>query len=134
MNIEIKLDHIGVAVDQSTKEIYQLLGLNYEGAETVNSEGVKVEFLNTGNEARIELLHPLNDQSPVQKFLDKKGPGIHHICFRVKNLDSLVERLKTKGVQLISEAPKPGAHNCRIIFIHPKSTGGVLIELSEAQG
>lgn len=130
---EIKLDHIGVAVNGDSKSLYEILGLKYEGDEVVSSEGVRVEFLNTSNDAKIELLHPLNDQSPVHKFIEKRGAGIHHICFRVKNLDSLVEHLKKKGIQLITEFPKMGAHNCRIIFIHPKSTGGVLIELSEVQ-
>ena len=110
---------------------FKLLGLTDLGQETVASEKVKVAFFNTENDARIELLEPLGETGAVQKFMAKRGPGIHHICFRVDGIDKLVELLKSHGVQFINEEPKAGAHNCRVVFIHPKSTGGVLVELSE---
>ena len=79
----------------------------------------------------IELLEPLSSESVIAKFMDKRGPGIHHICFRVEGLDNLVLKLKDLGVRLINEEPRAGAHGCRVVFVHPKSTGGVLVELSE---
>ena len=86
------------------------------------------------NGANLELIEGLGEESPISKFMKSRGPGIHHICLRVQNLDGLVAQLKGKGVRLINEEPKLGAHNCRIVFVHPKSTGGVLVELSEPGG
>ena len=80
---------------------------------------------------KIELIHPLNQQGPVQKFLEKRGGGLHHICFETDDIVSDMEHLKEKGYRFLSEAPVPGAHNTKVVFIHPKSTGGVLIELAE---
>lgn len=135
MSFKIKLDHIGVAVPELHQDnFFRLLGLQDQGREKVESEGVEVEFLNTDNDARIELLKPLDPEGVIAKFIGKKGPGIHHICFRVDQLDKMVALLKNKGVTLINEQPRPGAHNCRVVFIHPKSTGGVLVELSEKVG
>ena len=99
--------------------------------ECVASEKTKVGFLKLGNRANLELLEPLDQDSAVRKYLDKRGPGIHHICLRVKGIDAMVESLKAKGVRMINDKPKDGAHGCRVAFIHPASTGGVLIELSE---
>ncbi|KZY30321.1 methylmalonyl-CoA epimerase, partial [Oleiphilus sp. HI0043] len=79
----------------------------------------------------IELIHPLNGEGPVQKYLEKKGGGIHHLCFRSDDIEADVERLKAKGYQFLSDAPSPGAHNCKVIFIHPKSADGILIELNQ---
>ena len=135
MSFNIRLDHIGVATPKITdNNFFKILGLTDQGQETVASENVKVGFYNTENNARIELLEPLGDSGAIQKFMAKRGPGIHHICFRVDGIDKLVELLKSHGVQFINEEPKPGAHGCRVVFIHPKSTGGVLVELSEKGG
>ena len=95
------------------------------------SEKVRVGFFETLNKTTIELLEPTAEDSPIAKFLSKRGPGIHHICFRVEGLDAMVQHLKDQGVRLINEEPRVGAHNCRVVFVHPKSTGGVLVELSE---
>ncbi len=135
MSFKIRLDHIGVATKEvSDGNFFEILGLKKGGVEEVPTENVKVGFYGTENNANIELLEPTSDDSPIAKFLDKRGPGIHHICFRVEGIDEMVQMLKDKGVQLINEEPRPGAHNCRVVFIHPKSTGGVLVELSEKAG
>ena len=132
MSFNIRLDHIGIATPEiSDNNFFKILGLTDLGQEEVPSEKVKVGFYNTENNARIELLEPLGETGAIQKFMAKRGPGIHHICFRVDGIDKLVEALKDHGVQFINEEPKPGAHGCRVVFIHPKSTGGVLVELSE---
>lgn len=137
-----ELDHIGVAcksIDE-TKKLYMAMGFDEPSIEVVETEGVKVGFMQLGPEvepgkgvSRIELLEPLSDNSPIAKFLLKRGPGIHHICLRVQDIQKAIETIKTTEVQLIDEKPKPGAHNCLVAFIHPKSTGGVLIELSQSQ-
>ena len=132
MSFEIELDHIGIAtksIEQS--RFFELLGLKNKGCEQIPSEKVKVGFFETLNRATIELLEPTSPESPVARFLNKRGPGIHHICFRVKNIEAIVDRLKKEGIEFINEAPRPGAHHCQVVFIHPRSTGGVLVELSE---
>lgn len=131
-----ELDHIGVAVESlaSGKSFYEALGLGPMTTELVASEKVHVGFFETGNGARIELLEPTDPESPVAKFMAKRGPGIHHICLKVGDIRAAVATLKAAGVQLINDEPRPGAHNCLVVFIHPKSTGGLLIELSEPQG
>lgn len=128
------LDHIGVAVAnlQASLKLYQLLGLKVLKTETVPTEQVNVAFLDTG-ECHLELLEPSSDESPIAKFLGKRGPGIHHICLKVENLSELLQELDAAGVQLIDKVPRPGANNKRVAFIHPKATGGVLLELSEDQ-
>ncbi|MEM7645531.1 MAG: methylmalonyl-CoA epimerase [Pseudomonadota bacterium] len=132
MSFKIELDHIGIATPQIEEgNFFQMLGLESLGQEEVASEKVKVGFYNTLNNARIELLESTAPDGPISQFMDKRGPGIHHICFRVQGIDALVAQLKDQGVRLINEEPKMGAHNCRVVFIHPKSTGGVLVELSE---
>ena len=132
MSFKIELDHIGIATPGIQDDnFFSLLGLFDGGQEEVPSEKVKVGFYGTENKANIELLEPLSKESPIAKFLEKRGPGIHHICFRVQGIDELVQNLKAKGVRFINEEPRPGAHNCRVVFIHPKSAGGVLVELSE---
>ena len=134
--MEFELDHIAIAVETLDKgfEFYKTLGFTDMERETVQSEKVTTGFLKLGNRATIELLEPTEANSPVGKFLEKRGPGIHHICLRVKDIDSMVKELKAKGVRMINEEPKMGAHNCRVAFIHPASTGGVLIELSQKMG
>lgn len=133
MKFEFELDHIGIAVESLGKgfEFFQALGFDSIETEEVKSEKVKTGFLKLGNRSNLELLEATSDDSTIKKFLEKRGPGIHHICLRVKGIDACLAQLKAKGVRLINETPKMGAHNCRVAFIHPASTGGVLIELSE---
>lgn len=128
-----KIAHIGIAVKSLNETIpfyTELLGLQLENIEEVSSEGVKVAFLKIG-ETRIELLEPLNDQSAIQGFLDKRGEGVHHIALEVDNIKERLERFKTKGIKLINNEPKEGAGNSQIAFLHPKSTNGVLLELCQ---
>lgn len=133
LDFEYELDHIAVAVNSLAEgaKFYQTIGFGEMSIEDVPSQKVLTGFFKLGNGANIELLEPTSPDSTIKKFLDKRGPGIHHICLRVKGIDGLVEDLKTKGIQMIDDKPKIGAHGCRVAFIHPKSTGGVLIELSE---
>ncbi len=129
----MKIDHIGIAVKSLAEvvKIYeQAIGLELAGYDEVDEQGVRVAMLNIG-ESRIELLEPTRPDSPVEKFMTKRGEGIHHIAVQVDNIDEAPERLKNAGVRLIDETPKRGAHNTRIAFIHPSSTHGVLMELVE---
>lgn len=131
--MKFELDHIGIAVDtlEAGSAFYQALGMTDMEVEDVPSQKVKTGFLRLANHATLELLEPTSPDSTVRKFLDKRGPGIHHICLRVKGIDGILRDLKAKGVRLIDEQARIGAHGCRVAFIHPASTGGVLIELSE---
>ena len=125
------LDHIGIAVKSiEDAKIYKALGLTVDHVENVQSQGVKTAFLSVGD-SNIELLEPLSPESSVAKFIEKRGEGIHHICLRVDNIETHLERLKKEGYRLINEAPVPGAHGCRVAFLHPSAGNGVLIELSE---
>ena len=125
------LDHIGIAVKSlDATKIYAALGLTTDHVEDVATQKVKTAFLSVGD-ANIELLEPLTDDSPVAKFIEKRGEGIHHICFRVTNIEEHLARLKKQGFRLINETPVPGAHGCRVAFLHPSAGNGVLIELSE---
>jgi methylmalonyl-CoA/ethylmalonyl-CoA epimerase len=126
-----KLDHIGIAVRSlDSAKIYQDLGLTIEHVETVETQRVKTAFLSVGD-SNLELLEPTSPDSPIAKFIEKRGEGIHHICLRVENIEEHLERLKAKGYRLINDAPVPGAHGCRVAFLHPSAGNGVLIELSE---
>jgi len=128
-----KISHIAVAGTdtEQARVLYQdILGLNFKGSEAVTEEGVTTHFYAAG-ESSIELLEPFSSDTPVGKFLEKRGPGLHHIALEVEGLDDYVLKLKEAGLVLLSDQPKMGAHNMRIIFIHPKSAGGVLIELCE---
>ena len=125
------LDHIGIAVRSlASAKIYQDLGLKIEHVETVETQRVKTAFLSVGD-SNLELLEPTSPDSPIAKFIEKRGEGIHHICLRVDDLEAHLERLKAAGYRLINEAPVPGAHGCRVAFLHPSAGNGVLIELSE---
>ena len=125
------LDHIGIAVRSiEAAKIYRALGLDIDHVETVSSQGVKTAFLSVGD-SNLELLEPTSADSPVGKFIEKRGEGIHHICFRVDDIEKHLERLKKEGFRLINEAPVPGAHGCRVAFLHPAAGNSVLIELSE---
>ena len=128
-----KIDHIGIAVKDisaALKFYAEALGLENIGYEVVEDQGVRVAFLPVG-ESRFELLEPLNDESPVAKFIAKRGEGIHHICLDVENVTETLEDMKGRGLQLIDQQPRPGAHHKNIAFVHPKASGGVLIELSQ---
>ena len=128
------LDHIAIAVPDLEKAIERFaedFGLNMTGREDVPSAKTSAAFFPI-EKSNIELVHPLKGEGPVQKYLDKNGRGgIHHLCFRSDDIEADVERLKAKGYEFLSEAPTLGAHNCKVIFIHPKSADGVLIELNQ---
>jgi methylmalonyl-CoA/ethylmalonyl-CoA epimerase len=129
----LKIDHIGIAVGSidAGKSLWtDALGLTYEGSETVEEQKVTTAFFPVG-ESEVELLESTAPDGPVAKFLDKKGEGIHHIAFRVENIEEALESLKEKGVRLIDEKPRKGAGGARIAFLHPKATNGVLVELCE---
>ena len=128
----MKIDHIGIAV-RSLREalkVYELLGLEPSSYEDVEDQGVRVAMLPLGD-GRIELLEPLHDGSPVEKFMTKRGEGIHHIAICVDNIEEALERFKNSGARLIDTTPRRGAHNTKTAFIHPSSTHGVLLELVE---
>ena len=129
----MKIDHIGIAVKSlsaAVKVYEQAMGLKLAGYDEVDDQGVRVAMLDIG-ESRIELLEPTRPDSPVEKFMNKRGEGIHHIAVQVDNIEQALERLKAAGIRLIDEKPKRGAHNTRVAFIHPASTHGVLMELVE---
>jgi methylmalonyl-CoA epimerase len=131
-----RVDHLGIAVrslEQSLPFWADALGLEVAAIETVDSEDVKVAMLPAGR-SRIELLEPLGDDSPVAKFIAGRGQGIHHLTFEVDDIELVLERLTTRGVRVIGEAPRTGAEGSRVAFLHPKSTGGVLVELVEKSG
>lgn len=128
-----KIDHIGIAVKDinSVLGFYaEALGLENLGYEVVEDQGVRVAFLPVG-ESRIELLEPLDENSPIAKAIAKRGEGIHHICLDVENVSETLEEMKERGLQLIDQQPRPGAHHKEIAFVHPKASNGVLIELSQ---
>jgi len=126
-----KLDHIGIAVRSlDAAKIYESLGLSIDHVETVESQKVRTAFLSVGD-SNLELLEPTGPDSTIAKFIEKRGEGIHHICLRVDDIESHLARLKSEGYRLINEAPVPGAHGCRVAFLHPAAGNGVLIELSE---
>jgi methylmalonyl-CoA epimerase len=133
--IEFEFDHVGIAVhslDEGEK-FYRALGFGPAGSEEVASEKVRVRMFEMANNSRIELLEPTSPESTIAKFLEKRGPGIHHICLRVKDVRKALGRLKQAKYRLVHDEPFKGAHNCLVAFVHPASTGGVLIELSEPQ-
>ena len=129
----MKIEHIGIAtarIDESLKFWQGALGLEVAHVEEVAEQGVRVAMLPVG-EPRIELLEPTGPDSPVAKFLAKRGAGIHHIAVRVEDIGAALARLKESGARLIDEAPRVGAGGCLVAFVHPSSTGGVLLELVE---
>jgi len=128
-----KIEHIGIAVkniEDANILFEKLLGVPSYKSEEVLSEGVLTSFFQTG-ESKIELLMATNPESPIAKFLDKKGEGIHHIAFDVADIYAETERLKGEGFVLINEVPKKGADNKLVVFLHPKNTNGVLVELCQ---
>ena len=127
------IDHIGIAVksiDESLKFWEDTLGIKCHGVEEVAEQKVKTAFLPV-EETEIELLEGTSEESPVAKFIAAKGEGIHHLAIRVDNLEEALAELKAKGVRLIDEKPRCGAGGAKIAFLHPKATGGILLELSE---
>ena len=130
-----RIDHVGVAVPSIDEalSIYRALGLAEERREDVSSQKVRAAFLPVG-ESRIELLEPLAEDSPVAKFLAKRGAGLHHVCFAVDDLDGALADLSAKGFRLIHRTGIPGAGGKRVAFLHPEAGGGVLIELAEKPG
>jgi len=130
-----KIEHIGIAVksiDSSTSLFAKLFAKNAYKREEVLSEGVITEFFQLGDN-KIELLEATHAESPIAKFIEKKGEGIHHIAFEVSDIVAEIKRLKEEGFQLLSEEPKNGADNKWVCFLHPKSTNGVLIELCQSK-
>jgi len=126
------IDHVGVAVKNLDEAIgiYQnVLGFKLESIHVLSERKVKVAFLSSSGETRIELLEPLGSDSPVAKFLENRGEGIHHIAVKVENINVALEDFKRKGVVLVDDKPRMGAEGAKIAFVHPKSTKGVLLEL-----
>src|SRR5215831_4692959 len=129
----MKIDHIGIATHriEAVASFYRdVLGLELSDTEDVADQKVRVAMLPLG-ESRIELLEATSDDSPISKFLAKRGPGIHHVAVNVHDIKTVLADLKAKGTRLIDEEPRAGAGGCLVAFIHPSSTGGVLIELVE---
>lgn len=127
------LDHIAIAVpdlEAGIKRFMEDFGLYFEGTEDVTAAKTSTAFFPLPPTS-IELVHPLNGEGPVAKYLEKKGGGLHHLCFRSDDIYADVERLRKKGYQFLSDAPARGAHDSLVIFIHPKSCDGVLIELNQ---
>lgn len=128
-----KIAHIGIAVQNLNESLpfyRDILKMNVEAIEVVDSEKVKVAFLKIGD-THLELLEPIDDSSPIQSFINKRGEGIHHIALEVDNIEKRLETMRKNGIKLINEEPKEGAGNAKIAFLHPKSTNGVLYELCE---
>lgn len=133
-NKDCFLDHVAIAVSNldNAQKVYEDLGLHFDGKrEVVESQKVTTAFAHIDQHAHLELICPLNGEGPVQKFIEKKGEGIHHMCFKVPDVEKKCEEMKSLGYQLLYERPFMGANNCMVNFIHPKSTGGVLIEISQ---
>jgi methylmalonyl-CoA/ethylmalonyl-CoA epimerase len=127
------LDHIGIAVEDLSEALAfyrDALGLEVDPPEEVPSQRVRAHFVPVG-EATLELLEPTSDDSPIAKFIEKRGPGVHHVTLRVDDLRATLDRLKARGVRLIDETPRAGAEDALIAFIHPASTHGVLVELKQ---
>jgi methylmalonyl-CoA/ethylmalonyl-CoA epimerase len=126
------LDHIGIAVESIDDRLgmYEALGLEVEAIEVVPEQGVRVAFLPVGD-SRLELLEPTGPDTPIARHLERRGPGLHHICLRVPDIIAAMENLSEQGRTLLSEEPQRGANGCLVCFVHPKSTGGVLLELSQ---
>ena len=127
----MKIDHLGIATKSITESLKfwgDALGLENVHTEVVEEQKVRVAMLPIG-ESRVELLEPTSDDSPISKFLEKRGGGIHHIAVEVDNIATALQKLKDAGMQLIDETPRVGAEGCLVAFVHPKSANGVLLEL-----
>ena len=129
----LSLDHIAISVadlDEAIARYAEDLGLSFDGTEDVLAAKTRTAFFQVPG-THIELVHPLRGEGPIADALQKRGPGIHHLCVRTDDLDAELGRLRGRGWRFTTEAPTPGAHGTRVIFVHPKSTGGVLIEFVE---
>lgn len=131
----MKINHLGIAtkgIDEALKFWENALGLENVHTETVEDQKVRVAMLPIG-ESRVELLEPTSEDSPISKFLEKRGGGIHHIAVEVEDIEASLERLKANGARLIDESPRVGAEGCLVAFVHPSSTNGVLLELVQVK-
>ena len=136
MNPSFEIEHIGIAVHSIKKafELYETLGWKTIKIEEVPSEKVRVGFISFGNQVHIELLEATSDESPIAKFIAKRGEGLHHLCMRTPDVKKDLKNLSKSGVRLIDDEPKKGAKGCYIAFVHPSSASGVLLELSQEGG
>jgi methylmalonyl-CoA/ethylmalonyl-CoA epimerase len=130
-----RIDHVGIAVRsiEESRVLYEAMGLSVEAIEEVPAEGVRVALIPCGD-TRIELLEATTEDSPIQRFLERRGPGMHHLCLATDDIESDQERLSEGGFKLLREQPTRGAGGCWVQFVHPASTGGVLLELSQSGG
>jgi methylmalonyl-CoA epimerase len=128
-----RIDHIGIATQsiEESSEFWVMLGFEISGDDTVESQGVKIRYMEGDNDCRIELLEPLGEQTPVGKFIHKRGAGVQQVAVSVKDIDDTISSLLSNGVKMINQEPVEGSGGHRIAFIHPSSTGGVLVELVE---
>ncbi len=135
--LRIYLDHIGIACEnlENASNFWSLLGLIRGKDEIVEDQGVTTRFFSTSSNdpdtPKIELLEPTNENTPIGKFLSKRGPGVQQVCFRVEDINEVISTLLDNGIHMIDTEPKAGAHGAMIAFVHPKSTGGVLVELAQ---
>ena len=131
--MDFSIDHLGIAVKSlaAAKAIYETLGLSVSAVETIEHEQVRLVMVPMG-ESRLELLEATSENSTIARFIAKRGEGLHHVCVKVPDLLAAVERLKKDGVRLVSEESKSGAGGHQYVFVHPSSTGGVLLELVQA--
>lgn len=129
----LRINHLGIAatgLDEAVGRMTRLFGMTADHTEAVPEQKVNTAFFPVG-QSTLEFLESTDPEGPIGKFLAKRGPGIHHICFEVDDIDAAVAELLAKGVRMIDQAPRNGAHGCRVAFIHPAETGGVLMELSQ---
>ena len=127
------IEHIGIAVNSIDKDApfwKHILNLPHRGTEAVENQGVMTDIYDTGC-GKVELLEAMGEDSPIGKFLENRGAGIHHVCFEVDNITTAIKELKEFNIQVLSNEPTIGAEGYKVVFIHPKSTGGVLVELAE---
>ena len=135
--MKIYLDHIGIACENldDSSSFWSLLGLIQGDDELVEEQGVTTRFFSTSDSdpstPKIELLEPTSEDTPIGKFLSKRGPGVQQVCFRVEDIKSVISLMLSNGIQMIDTEPRQGAHGAMIAFVHPKSTGGVLVELAQ---
>lgn len=129
----IKIDHLGIAVnpDGKSQRFWEtIMGLESSGNERVENQGVDTRIYPVGD-SKLELLESLGKDSPIARFLEKSGPGIHHVCFEVMDIRKAIQELTEKNIQLVYQEPRPGVENYEVTFIHPRETGGVLVELAQ---
>lgn len=131
-----KVDHIGIAVrslDEALPFYIEVLQLEFLGIEEVDSQGVKVAFIKAG-ETKLELLEPTSEESPIAKFIEKRGEGLHHVALGVDSIQERINQMKEQGIRMLQDEPKIGAGGAQVAFLHPKSAGGILYEFCEKKG